>query len=58
MNRLNLITLGVKDMVESLTFYREGGLVLKWWYTERRRIPMSCSLIMEEQKYRYFQLNV
>lgn len=24
MNRLNLITLGVKDMVESLTFYREG----------------------------------
>lgn len=26
MNRLNLITLGVKDMVESLTFYREGGL--------------------------------
>ncbi len=24
MNRLNLITLGVKDMVESLTFYRDG----------------------------------
>ncbi|MFB7159587.1 VOC family protein [Lysinibacillus sp. NPDC056232] len=24
MNRLNLITLGVKDMVESLSFYREG----------------------------------
>ncbi|MFJ7889835.1 VOC family protein [Lysinibacillus xylanilyticus] len=24
MNRLNLITLGVKDMVESLRFYREG----------------------------------
>jgi len=24
MNRLNLITLGVKDMVESLNFYREG----------------------------------
>lgn len=24
MNRLNLITLGVKNMVESLTFYREG----------------------------------
>lgn len=24
MNRLNLITLGVKDMVESLAFYREG----------------------------------
>ena len=24
MNRLNLITLGVKDMVESLYFYRDG----------------------------------
>ncbi|WP_431811702.1 VOC family protein [Lysinibacillus sp. FW12] len=24
MNRLNLITLGVKNLVESLTFYREG----------------------------------
>ncbi|MED4534788.1 VOC family protein [Metabacillus fastidiosus] len=24
MNRLNLITLGVKDMVESLNFYRDG----------------------------------
>ncbi|WP_153462132.1 MULTISPECIES: VOC family protein [Sediminibacillus] len=24
MNRLNLVTLGVKDMVESLHFYREG----------------------------------
>ncbi|MBP2078372.1 VOC family protein [Oceanobacillus polygoni] len=24
MNRLNLITLGVKDMVESLAFYRDG----------------------------------
>lgn len=24
MNRLNLVTLGVKDMVESLKFYREG----------------------------------
>lgn len=24
MNRLNLITLGIKDMVESLKFYRDG----------------------------------
>lgn len=50
MNRLNLITLGVKDMVESLAFYRDGLGFDVVVYGEESD-PEVIFSIMAEQKY-------
>ncbi|SFB37838.1 hypothetical protein SAMN04488072_12138 [Lentibacillus halodurans] len=47
MNRINLITLGVKDIGKSLKFYRDIGFEAS--VTGMRKNLLLCSLKMKDQ---------